>query len=56
MSLLPKKSLLDIFPAMKKSLPHDAYNELADAYAAAVDTKPHKACDERPAHFSATGM
>lgn len=34
---------------MKKSLPHDAYDELADSYAAEIDTKPHNAYYDRPA-------
>lgn len=34
---------------MKPSLPEKAYDELADAYAAMTDTKPHNAYYERPA-------
>ncbi|MBN1983175.1 MAG: class I SAM-dependent methyltransferase [Chitinivibrionales bacterium] len=34
---------------MKKSLPHDAYEKLADSYASRIDTKPHNAYYERPA-------
>ena len=34
---------------MKKSLPHDAYTQLADEYSARIDTKPHNAFYERPA-------
>ena len=37
---------------MKPSLPKDAYDQLADAYAARVDTKPHNAYYERPATLS----
>jgi SAM-dependent methyltransferase len=35
-----------------KPLAQDAYNELAEAYAALVDTKPHNAYYERPATLS----
>jgi ubiquinone/menaquinone biosynthesis C-methylase UbiE len=40
--------------ADRKSKPvaQDAYNDLAEAYAALVDTKPHNAYYERPAMFS----
>lgn len=34
---------------MKKSLPDEAYTELADAYASVIDTKPHNAYYDRPA-------
>ena len=34
---------------MKKSLPYDAYEELADSYAELIDTKPHNAYYDRPA-------
>ena len=34
---------------MKDSLPQEAYNELADSYAAKIDTKPHNAYYDRPA-------
>lgn len=34
---------------MKPSLPEQAYNQLADAYASMTDTKPHNAYYERPA-------
>jgi ubiquinone/menaquinone biosynthesis C-methylase UbiE len=34
---------------VKTSLPHDAYEKIADAYAAITDTKPHNAYYERPA-------
>lgn len=34
---------------MKKSLPYDAYQELAAAYASRVETKPHNAYYDRPA-------
>lgn len=34
---------------MKKSLPHDAYEEIADYYASVIDTKPHNAYYDRPA-------
>jgi ubiquinone/menaquinone biosynthesis C-methylase UbiE len=40
---------------MKPSLPHDAYEMLADAYAAITDTKPHNAYYERPATQSLIG-
>jgi ubiquinone/menaquinone biosynthesis C-methylase UbiE len=36
----------------KKPLAQDAYNDLAEAYAALVDTKPHNAYYERPATLS----
>ena len=34
---------------MKDSLPQEAYDKLADSYAALVDTKPHNAYYDRPA-------
>ena len=34
---------------MKDSLPQNAYDKLADSYAALVDTKPHNAYYDRPA-------
>jgi ubiquinone/menaquinone biosynthesis C-methylase UbiE len=40
---------------MKPSLPQEAYDAIADAYAALVDTKPHNACYERPATMSLIG-
>lgn len=40
---------------MRPSLPHDAYEALADAYAAMTDTKPHNAYYERPATQSLVG-
>ena len=40
---------------MKPSLPHDAYEALADAYAAKVETKPHNAYYERPTTLSLIG-
>lgn len=40
---------------MKPSLPHEAYERLADAYAAITDTKPHNAYYERPATQSLIG-
>lgn len=40
---------------MKPSLPHQAYELLADAYAARIDTKPHNAYYERPATQSLIG-
>jgi ubiquinone/menaquinone biosynthesis C-methylase UbiE len=40
---------------MKKSHPHDAYEELADSYASLTDTKPHDAYYERPATKSLIG-
>ena len=36
----------------KKPIAQDAYDELAEAYAAMVDTKPHNAYYERPATLS----
>lgn len=38
--------------AKKQPIAQDAYNELAEAYAASVDTKPHNAYYERPATLS----
>jgi ubiquinone/menaquinone biosynthesis C-methylase UbiE len=38
--------------AKKGPIAQDAYNELAEAYAALVDTKPHNAYYERPATLS----
>ena len=38
--------------AKKQPLAQDAYNELAEEYAARVDTKPHNAYYERPATLS----
>lgn len=38
-----------------KPLALDAYDQLADAYAASVDTKPHNAYYERPATLSLLG-
>lgn len=40
---------------MKPSISNDAYDILADAYAAQVDTKPHNAYYERPATISLIG-
>jgi ubiquinone/menaquinone biosynthesis C-methylase UbiE len=40
---------------MKPSLPEDAYNQIADAYAAITDKKPHNAYYERPATKSLIG-
>jgi ubiquinone/menaquinone biosynthesis C-methylase UbiE len=40
---------------MKPSLPHAAYEALADAYAAKVNTKPHNAYYEQPATKSLIG-
>jgi ubiquinone/menaquinone biosynthesis C-methylase UbiE len=37
---------------MKHSISNDAYDELADAYSAQADTKPHNAYYERPATMS----
>lgn len=37
---------------MRHSISNDAYDELADAYAAQADTKPHNAYYERPATMS----
>jgi 2-polyprenyl-3-methyl-5-hydroxy-6-metoxy-1,4-benzoquinol methylase len=37
---------------MKHSISNDAYDVLADAYAAQADTKPHNAYYERPATMS----
>ncbi|MBN1700068.1 MAG: methyltransferase domain-containing protein [Spirochaetales bacterium] len=37
---------------MKKPLPYDAYDELADSYAVMVDTKPHNALYNTPAVIS----
>jgi SAM-dependent methyltransferase len=37
---------------MKQSISNDAYDALADAYAAQADTKPHNAYYERPATMS----
>jgi len=34
---------------MNDSLPQECYNELADSYAAIIDTKPHNAYYDRPA-------
>ena len=39
---------------MEKSLPDAVYTEIADAYAAVVDTKPHNAYYDRPAVQSLT--
>ena len=36
----------------KKPIAYDAYQELADHYAAAIDTKPHNAFYDRPATLS----
>ncbi len=33
---------------MKESFPHQAYTKLSDAYAAAIDSKPHNAFYDRP--------
>jgi ubiquinone/menaquinone biosynthesis C-methylase UbiE len=38
--------------AKKQPIAQDAYDELAEAYAASVDTKPHNAYYERPATLS----
>ena len=38
--------------AKKQPIAQEAYNELAEAYAASVDTKPHNAYYERPATLS----
>jgi ubiquinone/menaquinone biosynthesis C-methylase UbiE len=38
--------------AKKQPIAQDAYSELAEAYAASVDTKPHNAYYERPATLS----
>ena len=40
---------------MKPSLPHDAYEALADTYSEKVDAKPHNAFYERPATLSLIG-
>jgi len=40
---------------MKNSLPQAAYDELADSYAALVDTKPHNAYYDRPGVQSLLG-
>jgi ubiquinone/menaquinone biosynthesis C-methylase UbiE len=40
---------------MKPSLPQEAYETLADAYAQKVDTKPHNAFYERPTTLSLIG-
>lgn len=40
---------------MRPSLPHGAYESLADTYAAITDTKPHNAYYERPATQSLIG-
>jgi ubiquinone/menaquinone biosynthesis C-methylase UbiE len=40
---------------MKSSLPQEAYDAIADAYAALTDTKPHNAYYERPATKSLIG-
>jgi ubiquinone/menaquinone biosynthesis C-methylase UbiE len=37
---------------IKKSLPQDAYVQLADVYASIMDTKPHNAYYERPTTLS----
>jgi hypothetical protein len=36
----------------KKPIAQEAYDQLAEAYAALVDTKPHNAYYERPATLS----
>jgi SAM-dependent methyltransferase len=40
---------------LKTALPQDAYDKIADAYAAITDTKPHNAYYERPATQSLIG-
>jgi 2-polyprenyl-3-methyl-5-hydroxy-6-metoxy-1,4-benzoquinol methylase len=46
---MPKGALV------KTPLPQDAYDKIADAYAAITDTKPHNAYYERPATKSLIG-
>jgi SAM-dependent methyltransferase len=41
--------------SMKPSLPQEAYDTIADAYAAVIEAKPHNAYYERPATLSLIG-
>ncbi len=38
--------------SIRKSLPQDAYDQIADVYASIIDTKPHNAYYERPTTLS----